>query len=88
MTQGDLGFVESYMEGDWESPDLADVVELALLNAETWNLSRRQGFLYRLFNRLAHLMRDNSKRGCATSYGNNIGENRVTKLHGVMSCIV
>src|SRR5579871_5403425 len=22
LTQGDLGFVETYLEGDWESPDL------------------------------------------------------------------
>src|SRR5438874_2297886 len=39
-TQGDLGFIETYMEGDWESPDLADVVELGALNADTWKLSR------------------------------------------------
>jgi cyclopropane-fatty-acyl-phospholipid synthase len=63
MTQGDLSFVESYMEGDWESPDLADVIELAALNADTWNLSRLQGAVHRLVNRIAHLMRNNTRRG-------------------------
>ena len=32
MTEGDLGFVESYLDGDWDSPDLSDVIELAALN--------------------------------------------------------
>jgi cyclopropane-fatty-acyl-phospholipid synthase len=62
-TQGDLGFVESYLDGDWESPDLADVIELAARNHESWNLSRLQGWFFRLAHRLAHLRRDNSKRG-------------------------
>jgi len=63
LTQGDLGFVESYMEGDWESPDLAGVIELAALNADTWNLSKRQGTFRRLVNRIVHLMHDNTRRG-------------------------
>ena len=61
--RGDLGFVESYLDGDWESPDLADVIELAARNYESWNLSRRQGVFYRLVNRVAHLLHDNTKRG-------------------------
>jgi len=63
LTRGDIGFVETYMEGDWESPELADVIELAALNTETWRLSKLQGVAYRLFNRVAHLLRDNSKSG-------------------------
>src|SRR5581483_10828249 len=63
LAQGDLGFVETYMEGDWESPELADVIELAALNTDTWKLSKLQGAVHRLFNRIGHLMRDNSKRG-------------------------
>jgi cyclopropane-fatty-acyl-phospholipid synthase len=63
LTRGDLGFLETYLEGDWDSPELADVIELAVLNTESWKLSRRQGIVYRLFNRISHLMHDNSKRG-------------------------
>ncbi len=63
MTEGDLGFVESYLDGDWESPDLSDVVELAARNHASWNLSKLQGMLPRLIHRFAHLLRDNSKRG-------------------------
>ena len=63
MAEGDLGFVESYLDGDWDSPNLADVVELAVRNHESWNLSKLQGLLPRLIHRFAHLLRDNSKRG-------------------------
>jgi len=63
LTRGDLGFLETYMEGDWDSPELADVIELAALNVDTWKLSTLQGVVPRLFHRIAHLMRDNSRRG-------------------------
>ena len=63
MAQGDLGFVESYMDGDWDSEDLADVIELAALNSESMNMPKLQGLFNRLVNRIAHLMRNNSKRG-------------------------
>ena len=32
LTQGDFGFVESYLDGDWDSPELAAVIELAVRN--------------------------------------------------------
>ena len=63
MAEGDLGFVESYLDGDWDSPNLAYVVELAVRNHESWNLSKLQGLMPRLIHRFAHLLRDNSKRG-------------------------
>ncbi len=63
MTQGDFGFVESYMDGDWQSPNLADVVELAVRNSNSWNSNRLQGGLHKFWQRLLHLMRDNTKAG-------------------------
>src|SRR5215813_6251589 len=29
FTSGDVGFAESYLAGDWDSPDLAALIELA-----------------------------------------------------------
>src|SRR5262245_14933059 len=43
LTQGDYGFVESYLDGDWESDELSDIIELAVLNTESWNSSKLQG---------------------------------------------
>src|SRR5262249_34964210 len=59
----DFGFVESYMDGDWESPDLANVIELAVRNAKSWNSYRLQGGLHKFWQRLLHVMHDNTKRG-------------------------
>ena len=32
FTGGDVGFAESYLAGDWDSPDLAALIELAARN--------------------------------------------------------
>jgi cyclopropane-fatty-acyl-phospholipid synthase len=63
LTQGDFGFVESYLDGDWESDELSDVIELAILNAESWNAVKLQSVFHKAWHRLAHMMHDNSKRG-------------------------
>ncbi len=63
LTQGDFGFVESYLDGDWESDELSDVIELAALNAVSWNAGKLQGFFHKVWQRIAHVLRDNTKRG-------------------------
>ncbi len=63
LAQGDYGFVESYLDGDWESPELSDVIELAVRNSGSWNSNVLQGTFHKLWQRLAHFMHDNTKRG-------------------------
>lgn len=63
LTQGEFGFVESYMDGDWDSPDLAAVVEVAVRNTGNWNTFRLQGVFHKLKHRVAHLLHGNTKRG-------------------------
>jgi cyclopropane-fatty-acyl-phospholipid synthase len=65
---GDIGFAESYLDGDWESPDLTAVIGWFILNHEsapTLSGSRRtRGLalnLLRAANRLGHLLRPNSR---------------------------
>ncbi len=62
-TQGDFGFVESYMDGDWDSPELANVIELATLNATSWDAGALQNFFHRAWHRISHLLRSNTKIG-------------------------
>ncbi len=62
-TQGDFGFIESYLDGDWDSPELSDVVELAVLNTTSWNVGKLQGLIHKAWHRLAHLMHGNSRSG-------------------------
>src|SRR4051812_44019765 len=63
MTDGDIGFVEAYMDGDWESPELADVIELAALNTKSLNTRSLQGLFTQLRNRLGHLLNANTRSG-------------------------
>jgi cyclopropane-fatty-acyl-phospholipid synthase len=74
---GDIGFAESFLDGDWSTPDLAAVIAWFLLNYEdapTLSGSRRARAwalnLFRLANRVGHRLRPNSR---ATAR-RNIGE--------------
>jgi len=62
---GDVAFAEAYGDGDWSSPDLASVVELAVANGPTLDRRISGTLLSRLINRLAHLRRANTKPGSA-----------------------
>ncbi|MEY4938304.1 MAG: hypothetical protein RIQ93_39 [Verrucomicrobiota bacterium] len=65
---GDIGFAESFMEGDWETPDLTALISWFILNldnAPTLSGSRRpRAFalnLLRFANRAGHLFRPNTR---------------------------
>jgi cyclopropane-fatty-acyl-phospholipid synthase len=64
LAQGDIGIGESYMDGDWSSPDLVTLIRLMLRN--TSHVESRGG-LVRLANRLAGLaarrLRNNTVSG-------------------------
>jgi cyclopropane-fatty-acyl-phospholipid synthase len=65
---GDIGFAESYLDGDWNSPDLVAVISWFILNvdaAPTLSGSQRAGGLalnlLRFTNRLGHALRPSSR---------------------------
>jgi len=65
---GDIGFAESFMDGDWTSPDLVAVISWFILNvdeAPTMSGSTRARSialnLLRITNRIGHAMRPNSR---------------------------
>jgi cyclopropane-fatty-acyl-phospholipid synthase len=65
---GDIGFAESFIDGDWETPDLAAVIAWFILNVDTApTLSGSQRArsvalnLLRFGNRVGHLLRPNSR---------------------------
>ena len=61
---GDVGMGESWMDGEWSSPDLVSVVRLAVRNlAAVEGQNRILNWLARGIDRLRHLLRDNSIRG-------------------------
>ena len=63
ITEGDFGFVESYLDGDWDCPELSNIIELAVLNTKTWDAGAMQNFFHRLKHRIGHLLRRNSRAG-------------------------
>lgn len=64
---GAIGFAESYMAGEWKSPDLTAVISWFLLNLENSTVlegsSQRSPIfgLLNLINRIGHLLRPNNR---------------------------
>lgn len=61
--RGDIGWAESYRDGDWSTPDLTALLELGARNEAAWQGASAPGPLQRLLFRLAHRRHDNTRRG-------------------------
>jgi cyclopropane-fatty-acyl-phospholipid synthase len=65
---GHIGFAESFMDGEWESDDVASVIALFLLNVGACPMmegSKNHSAAFNLFgfiNQMQHLLRQNSER--------------------------
>ena len=63
MKGGNIAFGESYIDGDWDSPDPSSLVEMLSRNSKyIEDVMRSKGF-YRLFQRVVHLLNRNTKSG-------------------------
>ncbi len=60
---GDTAFAEAYMDGEWDTPDLTALVELALANEAAAEISFDAPALHRLIDRIRHLRRWNTRTG-------------------------
>ena len=65
LRSGDIGFAESFIDGEWDSPDLAQLLRLCLLNRGHMEAVIYGSWWGRLGYRLRHLLRRNSKAGSA-----------------------
>jgi cyclopropane-fatty-acyl-phospholipid synthase len=63
LAGGAVGFAESYIDGDWDTPDLATLLELLGRNEHAWADSYFGGLLQRWLRRAQHLLRVNTKHG-------------------------
>ena len=63
MFGGDVGFAEAYMDGDWSTPDLATLIELAALNEKALSEVTAGRWFKRFLHRVKHLLRANTKSG-------------------------
>ena len=60
---GTVGFGESYMDGDWDSPDLPKVIELAARNLPRRPMIFRNLSPWRIGDRMRHVFRPNTRVG-------------------------
>ncbi|CAD7023798.1 MULTISPECIES: SAM-dependent methyltransferase [Pseudorhizobium] len=63
LAGGSLGFARSYLDGDWSSPDLGAVLELAVANDAAWGGLLVGSGLRKLVAYVRHRLRANSRSG-------------------------
>ncbi|MBJ7417605.1 MAG: class I SAM-dependent methyltransferase, partial [Niveispirillum sp.] len=63
LVGGKLGFCESYLDGDWTSPDVPALFEMALLNETELDRAMNGKAWVRALNFLLHAAKPNSKSG-------------------------
>jgi cyclopropane-fatty-acyl-phospholipid synthase len=63
LWRGDLGFAESYLAREWETPDLARLLELLALNLDAYDATQRRTWLSQAWVGLRHWANRNTRRG-------------------------
>ncbi len=63
LWKGDLGLAESYMEGDWSSPDLTSFLELGALNVGHLDSEIMGSALVRAVRKFRHARSANTRKG-------------------------
>ncbi|MFW6258522.1 MAG: class I SAM-dependent methyltransferase [Halochromatium sp.] len=62
-TKGHLGLGESWMTGDWDSPDPTALLHLLAVNEHRWRARQRGGPLHQLISPRRHRRRSNTRTG-------------------------
>jgi len=60
---GDIGFAESYMADEWDTPDLSSLLTLGALNRDAFHAAIAPSSVICMANRLYHAFRANTRRG-------------------------
>ena len=63
VRDGDLGFLEAYLDGWWDTPDLQALMDVAMLNNDQIGHSFPGIGLVRAYERVRHWLRPNTRRG-------------------------
>jgi cyclopropane-fatty-acyl-phospholipid synthase len=63
LAEGDIGFGESYIDGEWDSDDLAALLTLLAENRDTLDAAIRGQWWPLLRHRLRHWLRSNTRTG-------------------------
>ena len=63
INAGDLGMAESYMAGEWSTPDLSALLRLGQANEQALGKTLQKTTLHRLLDRIQHARHSNTRRG-------------------------
>lgn len=64
FSDGTIGVAESYMDGDWDSPDVTSFLELFVVNSDTGEqVAGGANWFTNVFQRVRHWLNDNTRRG-------------------------
>lgn len=63
LRNGDIGFAEAYLDGQWHTPDLSGLLTLLAANREALDAPLYGSLLGRFAHRLVHLLRANTRLG-------------------------
>lgn len=63
LSKGDIGFAEAFMEGAFDTPSLATVLEYFTRNFDSAGRLTVGGWLQQVINYIRHAMRGNSRKG-------------------------
>ncbi|WP_257281009.1 MULTISPECIES: cyclopropane-fatty-acyl-phospholipid synthase family protein [unclassified Endozoicomonas] len=61
--RGVIGLAESYMKGDWDTPDLQALLDWGMFNEKQIDKQFSTNWLSRKLNRASHLLNNNSRSG-------------------------
>ncbi|MDC7683951.1 cyclopropane-fatty-acyl-phospholipid synthase [Asticcacaulis sp. BYS171W] len=63
LAAGDIGFCDGYVAGEWDTPDLAALLEVFTLNIDRLKRFLTGNPLVQMINRVAHFFNRNTKEG-------------------------
>ncbi|MFC0180058.1 class I SAM-dependent methyltransferase [Thorsellia kenyensis] len=61
--KGDIAFAEDYRDGKWDSPDIASLIECAILNYDALSRYISGSWLQRFLSQIYYLFKKNTKKG-------------------------
>ena len=77
FAKGDLAFAESYIQGEWESPDLTSLFDFGLVIESKFKINSSSSIMLKIVNRIRHVLNQNSRNGSRRNiaYHYDLGNN-------------
>tara|TARA_B110000091_G_scaffold99932_1_gene108745 strand:- start:1309 stop:2538 length:1230 start_codon:yes stop_codon:yes gene_type:complete len=71
FAKGDLAFAESYIQGEWGSPDLTALLEFGIAMEDKFAIKSSNNVVLKILNRIRHVLNRNSRSGSRKNIANH-----------------